>query len=194
MKKLSDINASELIEKVESYTLADFQEDFQSMIDSYQNLPPLGLNEVRDEISDWEFLIKKDMLHTFDAVCEAYAKFISYQNRVTQILDEVKRHDSLLEFIIDNVKSTYSQFIDGTVKDKESKSTTLLLDVTLMYTDTHTLMQYVQSVQKNIEFNTQQLARILREREALAKINNDYVKTGISSKFYSPEIKTKNRS
>lgn len=190
--------AKAIIEKSENYTPELFEQDFQDMLDAYNTLPPVDPDEIRKEISKWDLSVNKDDVHDFDIMCETYAKFVAYQSRAVFLMDKVKRHDTTLDVIIDNVKTIYAQFVEGTAKVKDAKSATLLKDLNLLYTEVHTLMQYIKDIQeKSIEFNTQQLARILREREAMAKVNGDYYKQGLSSNIRSRrdvEIRTKPRN
>lgn len=187
-------NATTLIKKSNNYTTEEFSNDFQMLIDAYNAIPDISIGDVKKEISEWDFNVDKDTLSDFDTVCESYARFVEYQNRIVSIIDSVSSRNEMLEFITKSIKDIGAQFIDGTAKDKDSKTSTMLLPISLEYTQISSALAFVVSTQKAIEFNSQQLARILREREAIAKVNNSNYNSGLSSKYSSETVvKTKNK-
>ena len=176
-------SASKLIQKSEEYSIQEFKADFQTLIDSYNDLPELDIDKIRNEIYDWDFSLEKDALSDFNKVCEAYARFVEYQNRITKLVDETKMHENTLEFIIKSVKDIASQFYSGTKQNKDSKTSTMLMQISLLHNNVVTLSNLVGATQKSIEYNSQQLARILREREAMTKINNVARNVGLAEKY-----------
>lgn len=175
------MTAKELLEKSQSYEEKDFIDDFQSMIDHYDKLSPLGIEQIRDEIYNWDFQIDQEVLKEFDEICAMYARFVAYTNRISFILDKINTHFKTLEFIIKNVKEIASQFFKGTAKEKDSKTSTMLLEINLKYNEIHSLKIFADNIKETLEFNAQQLARILREREAMSRIDGSMQRTGNSA-------------
>jgi hypothetical protein len=190
MKKIS---AKDIVNKTDDYTKDQFEDDLQMMLDKYYNLPMLETDRAREEVSNWDWSINKESLSDFEEVCSTYARFIGYQNRIIQLLDDVNIHETILEFIIKNAKEIASQFFVGTAKTKDAKTSTMLIDISLEHTTICALSAFLKSSQKAIEFNTQQLARILREREAIARINGPAYNTGAAKKL-SGEIQVRTRN
>ena len=157
----------------------------------------LNIEAIRKEVNGWNFDIDSESYHDLDATCVTYFSFISYQNRINQLIDDTTAHKVMLEFIIKNTKEINAQLTAGTAKIKDSVSSTILMPIGLQQTEVMSLSAFLESTQKSIEFATQQLARILREREASAKINNTDYKHGMSASWNQQKsqivVKTKNK-
>ena len=85
----------------------------------------------------------------------------------------------MLIFIIKTGKELAYQYIEGKTKaDKESVATSILLPISSLQNTVNSLYDFISNTNKSIEFASSQLARILREREALGKINNENYRQG----------------
>jgi len=95
------------------------------------------------------------------------------------MLDDANSHNELLKFIISTTKDLAVQYLPGKTKTgKESVAVTMLVPVAKLQNKIDILYSFVSNTNKSIEFATTQLARILREREAIGKINNEEYRKG----------------
>jgi len=161
-----DFNADDLITRSKEYSEDKFKDDLDELLDSYKKLPSLDIELIREEIDSWDLSIPKDTGIELDEISGAYTKFIEYNNRTNKLLDDSNSHNQSLKFII------------STAKDKESVISAMLLPISQLQNKIDILYDFISNTNKSIEFATSQLARILREREAIGKINNEDYRRG----------------
>jgi hypothetical protein len=195
---MNKITAEKLNNRIKNYTEENFTEDLQLMLDYYYKIDSINIDAVRDEIYDWDLAIDKEHLNNFDEVSAVYFTYITYQNRLNKIADDVVRQEDMLSYIINTAEEILAQFVSGTAKLKTSKASTMMLPLSLHQVQIKSLSAFIKATQKTLDYGTQQLARILREKEALAKINNSDYQSGLSTKYSKQQnndktvIKTKN--
>ena len=97
------------------------------------------------------------------------------------------------------------RLVTGTAVDKNGIASFTVHPFILATTHAKRLLTYLESVLKNIEFAASQMDRLLREHQALARINSNFSNEGFSAmlgkdkmprlqKFNdSAEIRTRNR-
>jgi len=174
-----DFNADDLITRSKEYSEDKFKDDLDELLDSYKKLPSLDIELIREEIDSWDLSIPKDTGIELDEISGAYTKFIEYNNRTNKLLDDSNSHNQSLKFIISTAKELGIQYIPGKYKkDKESVISAMLLPISQLQNKIDILYDFISNTNKSIEFATSQLARILREREAIGKINNEDYRRG----------------
>jgi hypothetical protein len=68
----------------------------------------------------------------------------------------------------------------GTAKDKDATAAFTVHPLTLPMTHAKRLFIYLEAVLKNIDFAAAQMDRMLREHQALSRINHSFNNTGMS--------------
>jgi len=174
-----NFNIDDLIIRSKEYNEDKFKIDLDNLLLSYNQLPNLDIDNIRDEIDNWDFSVPKDTTIDLEEVSGTYTKFIEYHTRINKLLDDVNVHNQLLIFIIKTGKELALQFVTGKNKeDKNAVASSILLPVSKLQNKINILNDFILSTNKSIEFSAAQLARILREREAIAKINNEEYRRG----------------
>lgn len=181
--------------KLNSYDENQFQDDIQELIHVYEDLNPIDIVRIREEINNWNFEVPKEMIMDLEEVLQLYTHFIEYNNRITFLIDNVNMHNEMISFIIKSGKDLACQYLDGTKVSKDSKANVIFLSLMKEETQIKSLLSFLEKTNKSIEFACAQLARMLREKEALTKINQGDYNRGSALKYQQNqniEVKTKN--
>lgn len=174
-----NFNAEDLISRSKQYDEDKFKIDLDNLLNTYNQLKPINPDDVRQEIDSWDLSVPKDTNTDLEEISGAYTRFVEYNIRINKLLDDVNIHNQLLIFIIKTGKELAYQYIEGKTKaDKESVATSILLPISSLQNTVNSLYDFISNTNKSIEFASSQLARILREREALGKINNENYRQG----------------
>jgi hemerythrin-like domain-containing protein len=102
------------------------------------------------------------------------------------------------------LKDIAARLANGTAVDKNAIATFTVQPFSIACTHARRLLSYLESVLKNIDFAASQMDRMLREHQALARINSNFNSEGLSALFKdnnsrfaninnSTEIRTRNR-
>lgn len=187
------LTSEELISRGNEYNENSLSNDLQSMLDEYNKLSKLDIEKIRKEVDEWDFKIDKDETD-MDIISATYVRFTEYNQRIVNLTDKVDIHNEILDFIIKSVKDISAGLTKGTAKEKDSKSSIILLPLSLEFTKIKSLLNYLKSTKESIQFTSNQLARILREKEVANKTNPSFYKSGQSSIYQEKEVKIRTKN
>jgi hypothetical protein len=82
-----------------------------------------------------------------------------------------------------NLREMAIKLSTGTAKDKEANAAFTVHPFVIPMTNSKRLLTYLEQYLKNIEFAASQMDRILREHQALSRINQSFNNEGMSNLF-----------
>lgn len=193
-----------MIERTKGVTEAGFAKEVDNWQEAIQSLPVYDELDIRKEIKGWNIGIPNKDDFDFDSHAKFYSMQIQYRNRITEIISVVYAHHEMLSQAQKTLKDIAAKLAGGTAIDKNAIATFTVQPFSIACTHARRLLSYLESVLKNIDFASSQMDRMLREHQALARINSNFNSEGLSSLFKdnnsrvaninnSTEIRTRNR-
>lgn len=174
------------------------EESFTNEVLLYQNamnsLPQYDEYEVRKEISAWEFSVPDVHDFDFSSHAEIYALQIQYRTRLTEIHAIVFAHYEMLSSAQKNLKEMAVKLASGAKHDKDAVASFTVSEFSLALSHAKRLLGYLDSILKNIDFVSSQMDKLMREHQALSRINQSFNNEGLSSLYGkdSPSLKKYN--
>jgi hypothetical protein len=197
-----------LTEIVTSRLKGTTPEGFATEVRNWQKhinvLPVYDEIAIRKEIQNWDYGFPDDDNYEFGSFASVYARQVQYRTRLNYLISIVNAHYEMISQAEKTLKMISIKLCTGTAKDKESVATYAVHPFTIPATEAKRLLTYLDSVLKNIDFASIQMDRLLREHQALSRINNAFVNEGQSFSYAkgptplrtnindSVEIKTRN--
>ena len=196
--------SKKIIERIKGVTEDGFAKEVDNWQEAIQSLPVYDELDIRKEIKGWNIGIPNKDDFDFDSHAKFYSMQIQYRNRITEIINVVYAHHEMLSQAQKTLKDIAARLAGGTAVDKNAIATFTVQPFSLACTHARRLLSYLESVLKNIDFAASQMDRMLREHQALARINSNFNSEGLSSLFKdnnsrvaninnSTEIRTRNR-
>jgi hypothetical protein len=193
-----------IIERIKGVTESGFAKEVDNWQEAIQSLPDYDELEIRKEIKGWNIGIPNKDDFDFDSYAMFYSLQVQYRNRITEIISVVFAHHEMLSQAQKTLKDIAVRLANGTAVDKNAIATFTVQPFSIACTHARRLLSYLESVLKNIDFAASQMDRMLREHQALARINSNFNSEGLSSLFKdnnsrvaninnSTEIRTRNR-
>jgi hypothetical protein len=193
-----------IIERIKGVTESGFAKEVDNWQEAIQSLPDYDELEIRKEIKGWNIGIPNKDDFDFDSYAMFYSLQVQYRNRITEIISVVFAHHEMLSQAQKTLKDIAVRLANGTAVDKNAIATFTVQPFSIACTHARRLLSYLESVLKNIDFAASQMDRMLREHQALARINSNFNSEGLSALFKdnnsrvaninnSTEIRTRNR-
>jgi hypothetical protein len=193
-----------IIERIKGVTESGFAKEVDNWQEAIQSLPDYDELEIRKEIKSWNIGIPNKDDFDFDSYAMFYSLQVQYRNRITEIISVVFAHHEMLSQAQKTLKDIAARLANGTAVDKNAIATFTVQPFSIACTHARRLLSYLESVLKNIDFAASQMDRMLREHQALARINSNFNSEGLSALFKdnnsrvaninnSTEIRTRNR-
>jgi hypothetical protein len=102
---------------------------------------------------------------------------------LTEIISVVYAHYEMISQAHKNLREMAIRLSTGTAKDKEANAAFTVHPFVIPMTNSKRLLTYLEHYLKNIEFAASQMDRILREHQALSRINHSFNQEGMSNLF-----------
>jgi hypothetical protein len=178
-------NFSDMVAKRKDGTTEEtFMEDvllFQTIIN---NLPEYSEENYKEELHEMDFTIPYESQYDFKELYMVYKRLTEYKFRIIEIWSVVNAHHDLYEQAYKTLKvSAISLYSSGTAKDKEANAETRVKSFHIGIVITETFLAYLKEIKEAVEFASTNLSRMLREKEALSKLNYSYYKEGLYHEY-----------
>ena len=151
-----------------------FLEDVQIWDSKINRLPEFCEDAIREEVLSWDTRIPNRDCFDFESLYEAYSNNVAYRDRITELFTITNAHSEMASGAQSALETAAKALIGGVVKDKEAYASYVTQPFTQMAMDAKRVHGFLTQWRGQIEYASQQLARLLREREALGKINHTY--------------------
>lgn len=175
--------AKNLVGRLKGVTEESFAKEVQIWQDAISLLPFYDEIEIRNEVRQWDISIPSKDDYGFESFSAAYALQVQYRNRLTEIISVVYAHFEMISQAHKNLREMAIKLSTGTAKDKDANAAFTVHPFVIPMTNSKRLLTYLEQYLKNIEFAASQMDRILREHQALSRINQSYNTEGMSNLY-----------
>lgn len=172
-----------LVSRLKGVTEESFAQEVQNWQDAISVLPFYDEIEIRKEIRQWDIAIPSKDEYEFESFSASYALQVQYRNRLTEIMSVVYAHYEMISQAHKNLREMVIKLSTGTAKDKEASAAFTVHPFVIPMTNSKRLLTYLEHYLKNIEFAATQMDRILREHQALSRINQSFNTEGMSNLY-----------
>jgi hypothetical protein len=175
--------SKDLVSRLKGVTEESFAKEVQNWQDAISVLPFYDEIEIRKEIRQWDIAIPSKDEYEFESFSASYALQVQYRNRLTEIMSVVYAHYEMISQAHKNLREMAIKLSTGTAKDKEASAAFTVHPFVIPMTNSKRLLTYLEHYLKNIEFAATQMDRILREHQALSRINQSFNTEGMSNLY-----------
>ena len=175
--------SKDLVSRLKGVTEESFAKEVQIWQDAISLLPYYDEIEIRNEVRQWDISIPSKDDYEFESFSAAYALQVQYRNRLTEIMSVIFAHYEMISQAHKNLREMAIKLSTGTAKDKEANAAFTVHPFVIPMTNSKRLLTYLEQYLKNIEFAASQMDRILREHQALSRINQSFNNEGMSNLF-----------
>lgn len=165
-----------------------FEEEVQAWSDGFKMLPKYDRKKYQEEISEMEMHFQSDSNFSFDTLVVLYSTQVSYRNRLTAMKSVVNANYEIYNQAYKSLdKQAFKLFskAGGSVDDRRADAAHVVAPFLRLSTQSKAMLDQIEEMISNIEFAAFQLSRLLREREALAKINTSFEREGQHTKLHT---------
>lgn len=178
----SDPNfAQEIASRIKGITIEGFAKEVDLWQQNIQVLPHYDELKIREEIRSWDIGIPGKDEFSFETHAMFYSLQVQYRNRLTEIISVVNAHHEMLSQASKSLSAMATKLATGTAVDKQGIGAFTVHPFTIAQTNSKRLLNYLESVLKNIEFASYQMDRLLKEHQALSRINMNFHNEGMSA-------------
>ena len=175
--------SKDLVSRLKGVTEESFAKEVQIWQDAISLLPYYDEIEIRNEVRQWDISIPSKDDYEFESFSAAYALQVQYRNRLTEIMSVIFAHYEMISQAHKNLREMAIKLSTGTAKDKEANAAFTVHPFVIPMTNSKRLLTYLEQYLKNIEFAASQMDRILREHQALSRINQSFNSEGMSNLY-----------
>jgi hypothetical protein len=190
----SDPNfTKDIISRLKGITEEGFAAEVEMWQRHINSLPPYDEFEIRKEIRGWNLDIPTKDNFNIESFAQSYALQVQYRNRLTEIISLVYAHFEILSQAYKCLKEMALKLSSGTAKDKDATAGFTVHPFVAPMTHAKRLNVYLESVLKNIDFSSSQMDRIIREHQALSRINQTVNNIGMAQTYEDSVNKFQNK-
>ena len=175
--------SKDLVSRLKGVTEESFAKEVQIWQDAISLLPYYDEIEIRKEVRQWDISIPSKDDYEFESFSAAYALQVQYRNRLTEIMSVIFAHYEMISQAHKNLREMAIKLSTGTAKDKDANAAFTVHPFVIPMTNSKRLLTYLEQYLKNIEFAASQMDRILREHQALSRINQSFNAEGMSNLY-----------
>ena len=175
--------ASEIVSRLKGVTEESFQKEVESWRLNISLLPHYDEVDFRREISLWDISVPSKNEFDFGNFAVSYSKQVQYRNRITEIISVVYAHHEIIFQAHKNLKEMAIKLTSGAKHDKEATAAFAVHRFVAPMSHAKRFLTYLEHVMRNIDFAASQMDRMLREHQALSRINQSYNSEGMSQSF-----------
>lgn len=175
--------SKDLVSRLKGVSEDSFSKEVQIWQDVIGLLPYYDEIEIRNEIRRWDISIPSKDSYEFESFSASYALQVQYRNRLTEIMSVVYAHYEMISQAHKNLREMAIKLSTGTAKDKDANAAFTVHPFVIPMTNSKRLLTYLEQYLKNIEFAASQMDRILREHQALSRINQSFNNEGMSNLY-----------
>lgn len=170
-----------------------FKEEVEMWQQVIENLPSYSEAKLKNEMNNWDFSIPKHDDFSFETLSTAYARMVQYRTYLVKWIDVVNAHHEILSNAHKSLKEMAVKLANGPKHDKDAIATFTVQPFLHKVTVAKRCLTYLENIQKNIDFGAVQLERLMRERQNLSRINQNFNSEGMSN-YYSSVVENQTPS
>jgi hypothetical protein len=175
--------AKKIAERIKGVTEESFAEEVEIWQFAIASLPVYNEFEIRREIATWDISIPNKHDFDFEAHAAMYALQVQYRTRLSEIIAIVYAHYEMIFQAHKNLREIAMKLTNGTKPDKDAVATFTVSPFSVALSHAKRLLSYTEAVLKNIDFAATQMDRLMREHQALSRINQNFNNEGLSTLY-----------
>lgn len=179
---------SETKKRINGVTKESFADEVQAWSDGFKLLPIYSRESYKQEIASMELDFQSVNNFSFEKLAILYSTQVAYRNRLTAMKSIVNAHHEIYSQAYKSLdKQAFKLFskAGGLLDDKKADSAHVVAPFLRLVSQAKEMLDQIVEKIESIEFSAFQLSRMLREKEALAKINPTYDREGQHAKWVS---------
>ena len=197
--------AQDIAARIKGITVENFAKEVDIWQQNINMLPHYDELAIRKEVRSWDIGIPGRDEFDFETHAMFYSLQVQYRNRLTEIVSVVNAHHEMLSQAAKALSAMATKLASGTAVEKQGIAAFTVHPFTIAQTNCKRLLSYLEAVMKNIDFASYQMDRLLKEHQALSRINMNFNNEGMSALLNKDrnglktnfndrtEIKTRNR-
>lgn len=169
-------------------TKESYEEEVEAWAEGFKYLPPYNRDAFYNELASMQMNIQNDNNFEFEELSVLYSTQVAYRNRLTNMKGIVNAHYEIYNQAYKSLdKQAFKLFSKsgGSVDDRRADAAHQVAPFLRLVTQTGVLLDAINEKIANVKFAAFQLTRLLREREALSRINTTYDKEGQYNRFHN---------
>lgn len=178
-----------ILDRLKGITEKDFAKEVKMWQEHIKMLPQYNEVEIRKEIRSWDISIPGKDDFNIESFAVAYSFQLQYRNRLTELISIVFAHLEMLTHAQKSLREIAIKLASGPKHDKDAQATFTTNPLLIHVNHAKRLHTYLEAVQKNIEFASSQMDKIIREHQTLSRINQNMNNYGMSQ-MYEDSTKT----
>lgn len=158
-----------------------FEDEVQAWTDGFKLLPHYNRLSYQEELSEMELSVQSDTNFSFEELSILYSTQVAYRNRLTSMKNIVNAHYEIYNQAYKSLdKQAFKLFSKsgGSVDDRRADAAHVVAPFLRLVSQAKIMLDQIEEKIATVEFASFQLSRLLREREALSKINTSYDREG----------------
>lgn len=159
-----------------------FDEDIRMWQNAIDNLPEYHEKSFLKEVQEMDFSIPR-YSKDFSEMQGVYSRLVSYRARVSEMMFRANAHYEVFFKAYKTIKTSAIALHTGTAKDKEAGAEFVAQPYYAGTVNTKRMLDYLIEVLETIDFAATNMNRILREKEAEARVNLSHLNEGSQYNF-----------
>lgn len=151
-----------------------FEEEILAWSTGFNMLPKYNKDVYLDEMSQMQMSFQSENDFSFETLSALYSTQVSYRSRLTEMKNIVNSHYELYNQAYKSLdKQAFKLFskAGGSVDDRKADAAHVVAPFLRLSSKAKSLLDQIEEMISSVEFAAFQLSRLLREREALSRIN-----------------------
>jgi hypothetical protein len=173
--------AQDIAARIKGITIESFAKEVDLWQQNISALPHYDELKIRQEVRSWDISIPGKDEFNFETHAMFYSLQVQYRNRLTEIVSVVNAHHEMLSQASKALSAMATKLASGTAVEKQGIGAFTVHPFTIAQTNSKRLLTYLEAVMKNIEFASFQMDRLLKEHQALSRINMNFHNEGMSA-------------
>lgn len=175
--------AKKIAERIKGITEETFATEVEIWQQAISSLPSYSEFEIRKEIATWDISIPNRQDFDFETHAAMYALQVQYRTRLSEIIAIVYAHYEMIFQAHKNLREMAMKLTSGTKPDKDAVASFTVSPFSVALSHAKRLLSYTEAVLKNIDFAATQMDRLMREHQALSRINQNFNNEGLSALY-----------
>jgi iron-sulfur cluster repair protein YtfE (RIC family) len=174
--------------RINGVTKESFADEVQAWSEGFKLLPVYNRESYKTEIASMKMEFQSDNNFSFEKLAILYSTQVAYRDRLTTMKSIVNAHHEIYNQAYKSLdKQAFKLFskAGGLLDDKKADSAHVVAPFLRLVSQAKEMLDQIVEKIESIEFSAFQLSRMLREKEALTKINSSYDREGQHAKWNS---------
>lgn len=175
----------EALQSLDHLSVKAFKEQCRYWNREFEALEPFDAAAFRHEMGQIDASIPSDEIYDFDALAEAYARITAYRVRLSHMYSIAVAHMETYKLAQNNLGEMAMALTESKVKDtlKKAQSALITASLTRKIGAANSVVKTIINWQETIQVASYSLSNLLKERENMTRINQNYLNRGNANSY-----------